>query len=182
MRFAVLLAAMAALWVQPAQAVVTFSAVGVGTFGERPGCIIGQTTPACMAAPSITLAHFSIQGVLDDSFLNPQQTALGFGLRGLPGCPLDSCYLTGTQGGAFEFRSMARPGWLDQEYRITGANFRFMVTPGGTTTSSISVSRIAAIPEPASWALILLGFGAIGWAMRKQRGTATGCASAAIGA
>jgi PEP-CTERM motif len=36
-----------------------------------------------------------------------------------------------------------------------------------------SISLPAAVPEPASWAMMLAGFGAIGFAMRRKRSTVT---------
>lgn len=53
------------------------------------------------------------------------------------------------------------------------AGLSFDVTGG--TVSSVSQIRIgqgtavAAVPEPATWAMALLGFGAIGFAMRRKR-------------
>ncbi len=53
------------------------------------------------------------------------------------------------------------------------AGLSFNVTGGGV--SSVSQIRIgqaaaaAAVPEPATWAMALLGFGAIGFAMRRKR-------------
>ena len=43
---------------------------------------------------------------------------------------------------------------------ICDANFRFD-----------SVSTPAAVPEPATWALLMLGFGAVGYTLRRGRGT-----------
>ena len=37
---------------------------------------------------------------------------------------------------------------------------------GGVFLDNISIS---AVPEPSTWAMLLLGFGAIGWAMRSNR-------------
>ncbi len=45
---------------------------------------------------------------------------------------------------------------------LCDANFRFTSTGTGP---------IGAVPEPASWALLTLGFGAIGHALRRARGT-----------
>ncbi|MGH6992903.1 MAG: PEPxxWA-CTERM sorting domain-containing protein [Caulobacteraceae bacterium] len=35
-----------------------------------------------------------------------------------------------------------------------------------------AVSLVSSVPEPASWALMLVGFGALGWALRGRRRTA----------
>jgi len=48
-------------------------------------------------------------------------------------------------------------------YAIPSVDLRFGV--------SGSSSAVAAVPEPASWAMLLLGFGAIGGAMRTRRQT-----------
>ena len=37
--------------------------------------------------------------------------------------------------------------------------------------AGVSVSTVGAVPEPTSWALMLLGFGAIGYAMRRRTRT-----------
>src|SRR4051794_23577839 len=34
-----------------------------------------------------------------------------------------------------------------------------------------NVSLAAAVPEPATWAMMLLGFGAVGWQLRRRRST-----------
>jgi hypothetical protein len=49
----------------------------------------------------------------------------------------------------------------------TTANFTFSTQGGRVTT--FSATAIAAVPEPATWALMLLGFGGIGMAMRRRR-------------
>lgn len=38
-----------------------------------------------------------------------------------------------------------------------------------TTFAKIGAGAVAAVPEPSTWALMLLGFGSIGAAMRRQR-------------
>ncbi len=50
-------------------------------------------------------------------------------------------------------------------------------TPGtfnftGFSNGTLNISRaVAAVPEPATWAFMILGFGAIGFAMRRRRKT-----------
>jgi hypothetical protein len=44
------------------------------------------------------------------------------------------------------------------------------LTPGGSIAlSGRTVGQIAAIPEPATWAMMLIGFGAVGVAMRRRK-------------
>ena len=43
-------------------------------------------------------------------------------------------------------------------------------TFGGFSRGTLTVSRaVAAVPEPATWAMLILGFGLIGGAMRRRR-------------
>jgi len=42
-------------------------------------------------------------------------------------------------------------------------------TDGVTRVQNLPAALPAAVPEPATWAMMLLGFGGIGFAMRKQR-------------
>lgn len=44
--------------------------------------------------------------------------------------------------------------------------------PAATLTISDGLIKVAAVPEPASWSLLLGGFGAIGAAMRRRQRTA----------
>jgi hypothetical protein len=45
----------------------------------------------------------------------------------------------------------------------------------GTTTYNVGqvAVPISAVPEPATWAMFLLGFGAIGWSLRARKGLTT---------
>lgn len=44
-----------------------------------------------------------------------------------------------------------------------------LTTTGGTRSVNFAASAGAAVPEPGTWAMMLLGFGAIGGAMRRTR-------------
>ncbi|WP_338502947.1 PEPxxWA-CTERM sorting domain-containing protein [Sphingomonas kaistensis] len=50
-------------------------------------------------------------------------------------------------------------------------NFAFR-TDAGTTRYNFATSAVAAVPEPGTWALMLVGFGAIGGSMRRSRRSA----------
>lgn len=47
-----------------------------------------------------------------------------------------------------------------------GTDFRIDFTPGA---GPASLTLLASVPEPASWALMILGFGAVGTALRRAR-------------
>lgn len=40
---------------------------------------------------------------------------------------------------------------------------------GGTGTGFLTVSALAAVPEPTTWAMMAIGLSAVGFAMRRQR-------------
>ena len=44
-----------------------------------------------------------------------------------------------------------------------------LTTSTGTRSVNFAASSVAAVPEPGTWAMMLLGFGAIGGAMRRNR-------------
>lgn len=63
-------------------------------------------------------------------------------------------------------------------YTITGGTGRFVDASGaftglGTADARLRPSTVtlsfAAVPEPSTWAMMLLGFGAVGFAMRRRR-------------
>jgi PEP-CTERM motif len=41
---------------------------------------------------------------------------------------------------------------------------------GSFSTDSLTISALGAVPEPASWAMMIAGFGLVGGAMRRRRG------------
>lgn len=46
---------------------------------------------------------------------------------------------------------------------------RYQALAGVNANSATGAASIAAVPEPGTWALMLLGFGAVGFSMRRQR-------------
>lgn len=53
--------------------------------------------------------------------------------------------------------------------RLTQGSYVFNVINGDTITVNVG-----AVPEPATWALMTLGMGAVGFAMRRRRRVAMG--------
>ena len=39
----------------------------------------------------------------------------------------------------------------------------------GSLGGSITIRQATAVPEPATWAMMLIGFGAVGFAMRRRQ-------------
>lgn len=57
-------------------------------------------------------------------------------------------------------------------FRTNATNFNLggtFTTQDGSVAQRANFSPIAAVPEPASWAMMLMGFGVIGSAMRRRR-------------
>jgi len=65
----------------------------------------------------------------------------------------------------------------DRVYTITDTGLKLNGLPKSTTNQTFAIGwpieNVAAVPGPATWALMLIGFGAVGTALRrKQRQTA----------
>ena len=95
-----------------------------------------------------------------------------------PAIDFTSAILTGGTGGSnslveisddgiSEFWRLANPITLDPaQYTLTinGNN-----SGAGSLGGSITIRQAAAVPEPATWGMMLLGFGAAGFALRRSR-------------
>ncbi len=90
--------------------------------------------------------------------------------------------LTGTYSGALTASATAGEFNNLENYIVTGGTGRFssfagLLTGSGTVTfapGAAPVSRqtitgtVAAVPEPGSWSMMLLGFGAVGYTIRRR--------------
>ena len=90
--------------------------------------------------------------------------------------------LGGSSGGCWD-DGCGYTGWINSTYNISDAGnyvLAFGVTnwsdtafDSGMAFSGITVAGVPvdnAVPEPGTWAMMLLGFGAVGFAMRRRRG------------
>ena len=69
--------------------------------------------------------------------------------------------------GTNEFWRLANPvtlGASQYTLAINGNN-----SGAGSLGGSITIRQANAVPEPATWAMMLIGFGAVGFAMRRRR-------------
>lgn len=99
---------------------------------------------------------------------NPFDASLGFTVSG---APVGTTLLAGSASGT--------PGqtWFNYNSSFvatsTGAQtVAFAFTGRGSTAADFGIDRVfvtAAVPEPGTWAMMLLGFGAIGFSMRRRR-------------
>ena len=109
-----------------------------------PGTVISSTSIFSQSATAESTAAFRTSGThnLGFRFFNESTSAVNFG------------YLTMTTNGPTGFLATVN-GWTFEN-------------SGGAITVP---DAVAAIPEPATWAMMMLGFGFMGAAMRRTRAT-----------
>lgn len=77
-------------------------------------------------------------------------------------------YISGTELGVstatFGNATLASLGLNPGSY-----TYNLQATVGGATVDTFTINIAASVPEPATWAMMLLGFGAIGFSMRGRR-------------
>jgi len=65
-------------------------------------------------------------------------------------------------------------GWQTEKFTFTASDtsevltFLSLGTPNGLPPMALIDNVSLTVPEPASWAMMILGFGAIGYAMRRR--------------
>lgn len=75
---------------------------------------------------------------------------------------------TFTNPGVFSGQNLVNaPGLFSETVRYT------LTFTGGPQSNFNGTANLQAVPEPATWAMMLVGFGAMGVAMRRRRSTAT---------
>jgi PEP-CTERM motif len=150
-------------WTQSGNTGSTFVAAGSGngsTFGARLGPVgsIGTLTQMLNTVASQTYTiSFDLRNLRADAF-NSFQVLFGGvqiyaqGAGGFPASYLTFNGFTGTSTGA-----------------QTALVFNFRQDPSYYLLDNVSVQGLAAVPEPASWMMLLLGFGMVGSVMRSRR-------------
>jgi hypothetical protein len=128
---------------------------GVLSFSQSIGDVITQAVPNFFVFNDAKggTYNYSVSSVQTNAFVNKPGVASSGTLFTL-GNLLDSNlnYLTPT------------PASLSIQFNSTGAS-----AYSSALTLSVPPVGAAAVPEPASWAMMISGFGAIGGAMRRQR-------------
>ena len=111
-----------------------------------PGAVVSSASVFAQVTASTATAAFQTPGthILGFRFYNEATSAINYG------------YMTLTSGGSTGF-PLTINGW-------TFENSGGAITVPGAT---------AGVPEPATWALMILGFGAMGATMRRTRATTT---------
>lgn len=150
----------------PAQAVETIVISGPsGTFGND-NVICSGGVASCSFTNTfsfLTPAGFNqVNGTLSTSALGGSNIDFSSAL-------LNGSAFSLSPTGTFEFGSLATLGL------IAGANN--VLTVSGTNTGNsafsgtLTFAQTSAVPEPATWGMMLLGFGAVGASLRRRRRT-----------
>jgi hypothetical protein len=125
-----------------------------------------RTTPSGNTSPGFGLPA-------NDSVLTPSSSAI------VPGGPVWSA-LGASSGDCFD-TGCGYTGWIGSNYSIATAGsyqLRLGVTnvgdsgyQSGLAFAGITINNapIGSVPEPGTWALMILGFGAVGQALRSRR-------------
>ena len=80
-------------------------------------------------------------------------------------------------GTQLQTATFANPGVFSGANAVSGTfseTVRYTLNfTGGTGSNFNGTANLSAVPEPATWAMMLVGFGAMGAAMRRRRSAAT---------
>lgn len=137
----------------PAQAAKFLTFDGqTGTFGNTKVTTSSFTDTFTFTVPSNGLAGSTISSVKVS-----KPTDINFTSVTLNGAEFD----IGSTG-IFEFRSITAP-------LLAGLQTIIVKGTSGKSASYAGTLSFAAVPEPASWALMITGFGVLGVAMRRRR-------------
>ena len=157
--------------------------------GSAAGAAVTIDSSTMLYAGTTTVADVTVIGFTDATLSSPtfsENLILTNTLAGLysitlttssPAVDFTSAILSGLGGpynlvefdddGTNEFWRLANPITLDPStYTLTinGNN-----SGAGSLGGSITIRPAVAVPEPATWAMMLIGFGAVGYAMRRRR-------------
>jgi hypothetical protein len=97
---------------------------------------------------------------------NPYDATLGFAINDKPQTTFTAGSGSGTPAQTWESFHTTYVASVDGP-----ATFSFVFNGGGVTAADFAIDRVyvqAAVPEPATWAMMLVGFGGIGYAMRRR--------------
>lgn len=152
----------------PAQAVETITISGPsGTFGnDQVVCGSGLTSCAFTNTFNfLTPTGFNLANATIST------SALGTSNIDFTSVLLNGLAFTLTPTGTFEFGSLANAPLTAGTNNVLTVNGRD--TGDGAFSGTLTFAAVSAVPEPGTWAMMLLGFGAVGFATRRSRRRST---------
>lgn len=169
-------------------------------------CALALSTAFAAAPANAQLLTFNLTGSRTASFTLDSSAPNSFTSNALTGNQIFFNNVTGTFGGSAGTANISFGTNLIADLNIQSANLGFtqLSVPGdlfsgpassptfnlgtfnlsggftaGPATLTITRAAVAAVPEPGTWAMMLLGFGAIGASMRRRRHQSTTISQAA---
>ena len=147
-------------------------------------CFYSPASPADFptAPPSTVLGSgFSDTNIVTDnaSTFNLDSVDLAFGPFNHNGATSDTTLVTGFLFGGGTISTTLTVGYAFQTYNFAGWNNLTSVTFGQLAANSEYLAfdnvtyNSGAIPEPATWGLMLVGFGGLGSVLRRRRAAVT---------
>ena len=168
--------AFAALAAQGAAAQVSSRYTFIGTVAGDPGNLFTGSFTLRETGGAYTLTAFS--GTYRTDVFN-------LGNTGLFQIPPNEVIIGGTDdGGPLSVTGNIADFSMDFDAVTKGpgaANFNYVSYAGGGGLPTVSYAYAVAAPEPASWGLLILGFGVAGAALKRRRKLAVGAAALALG-
>lgn len=167
----------------PAMAATTVARCDSGVINSPTGCnIVFDGTsgnfgnPNVIASPFVDIYAFDIAGpgrlgLTLTSVASSGPTDIAFQLVRLnpPQGGGGNVVLAQGSTGAVEFYQLSQFATVAGEYRLRLEGTVASAPPTASYTGSISFAQTAAVPEPASWALMMLGFSTVGFALRRRQ-------------
>lgn len=158
----------AAITVDPSPPAGTFGNTNVTCTSGTTNCTFSDTTTF------VTPDGFTqVGGTLSSGPALTAGSDVAFGPLGmLSGVTLNGQMFNLLVNGVSEFAALA-------PIRLTPGATNTLIVSGtvgqtgmGSYAGTLNFGNVAAVPEPATWAMMLLGLGGIGFALRRRRATA----------
>ncbi|HZC38082.1 MAG TPA: PEPxxWA-CTERM sorting domain-containing protein [Sphingomicrobium sp.] len=156
----------------------TFSDSNIGLTDAAITGIV-PSNPGSPTADNLLAPHSFGFYLVANGVPGPDGTAPGFSYDGLfyPGGSPQTATSYPFSGGVFDIYGLvftlsggdSVDLWSNGNVPGTGLNYGVGVTDGTSVLDYASPVSLAAVPEPATWAMMLIGFGAIGLPLRAAR-------------
>ena len=139
------------------------NASGQSSTTNANGVLVGLTSVNIASGFRFSTAEFNVQGIPGDP-PPTEATSIFVEAIGVGGSVIGSNTLTLNGNGENRIGISGTMGEMFTGFRITLAP----VGAGVDSLSQVRLGGVGAVPEPATWMMMLFGFGLIGGAMRRR--------------